>query len=323
MNNEQLEKEVQKKTGSSKIVFAVLGILVLGIVSLMVGIRIFSGLSISADTLPPIPGDPSQADTSSITPTATSSAVGSPVVPPDPVGPPIEVTFPSGWSVVSGSTLYGYDMAPITKQGIFAYSFNDPYLPNRNWIISNDPCANQSDYFCLNSSSVKFSPYPNMGYYVYNPGSQVKLSLYQVTSHTLNTKNAIFGRGWHLMHWGGSASDKNELLSSLSITYSDNSSLKVLDAIKADIHKASIKVYVIMDTTDIDSSSVKELTGKDSATTLSKIPQDSYFWVYLRRTQLRAVGLGAHQVTPNVSVPSATATGTPSTPLIPPIPTAP
>jgi len=323
VNNEQLENEVQKKSSRGRIVFAVLGVLVLGIVSLIVGIRIFSNLSITADTgLPPIPGDPDQNE--SITPTTTATTTGSvtstPVTPPEPGGPPIDVTIKSGWSVVSGSTLYGYNLAPISKEGIFVYSFNDPYLPNRNWIVSNDTCTGQTDFFCLNSSSIKFSPYPLVGYYVYNPGSQVTLSLNEVSTPTLNPQNAIFGRGWHLMHWNQVAATKNELMGKLSISYSDKSSISLADAIKADIHKASIKVYVIMDPANISSSSIKELTGTDSANSLSKIPQDSYFWIYLRRTASRATSIS--QSSGSISSPQSSQTTTDEI-IMPPVPIAP
>lgn len=314
MNNEQLENEVQKKSSRSKIVFVVLGVLILGIVSLMVGIRIFSNLSITADTgLPPIPGDPLE------DPSATVTASTSPITPPDPGLLPIDVTIKSGWSVVSGSTLYGYSLAPITRRGIFVYSFNDPYLPNRNWIVSNDSCTGQTDYFCLNSSSVKFSPYPNVGYYVYNPGSQVTLSLNEVASSTLDTKNAIFGRGWHLMHYPGSAATKDELLAKYTISHANNSALNLSDAVKERWHQASLKIYVIMDPNSVSTSSIKELAKADSSTTISKIPQNSYFWVYLRRTGSRAIQIGgaapAGPPLPNASAIASV--------ILPPVPLAP
>ena len=324
MNNEQLENEVQKKNSRGKIVFAVLGVLVLGIVSLMVGIKIFSNLSITADTgLPPIPGDPQEdpsSTVSSVAPSATVSASTSPIIPPDPEGPPIDVTIRSGWSVVSGSTLYGYSLAPITQKGIFVYSFNDPYLPNRNWIVSNDTCTNQTDFFCLSSSLIKFSPYPNVGYYVYNPGSQVTLSLSEVSTPTLNTQNAIFGRGWHLMHWSQVAATKNELMGQIAISYSDNSRISLINAVKENTHKASIKVYVIMDPTNISSSSIRELTGTDSANSLSKIPQDSYFWIYLRRTASRATNIVEAAASTNFPQESQSTT---DDVLMPPVPIAP
>lgn len=122
------------------------------------------------------------------------------------------------------------------------------------------------------------------------------------------------------MHWNQTAATKNELMGKLSISYSDKSSLSLVDAIKADIHKASIKVYVIMDPANISASSIKELTGKDSANSLSKIPKDSYFWIYLRRTALRATSISQSSSSTSSPQPSQTIT---DDILVPPVPVVP
>ena len=106
MNNENLESQVLKKKNSSRILFIVLALIVLGVVSLYGGIKIFSKLSISADSeLPPVPGDPigDVSVVASVQPSATNSAIASattsqapvvsrtpqPPTPPGPTGPPI------------------------------------------------------------------------------------------------------------------------------------------------------------------------------------------------------------------------------------------
>ncbi len=312
MNNEKLETGVSGKKNTSKVLFIVLGLLVLGIISLFAGAKIFSRLSISADTLPPIPGDPlSEASTTSTpsstavassttsrTSTATTtvsvSGTSTPPGPGDPTGPPINLTIKAGWSMISGTTLFNFDVSPITQKGIYFYSYNDPYLSNRNWIVSSPTCASQTDFFCT-SLNQKFSPLPYTGYFIYNPGSQVTVTLNQVSRLTLSPDNAIYGRGWHLVQWTGSAATKAELMKLASVYYSSQqagansvSSSSFENLAKEESHQISNKIYVVLDSSSISSSTVKELSDTDSSTTISKIPQNSYFWVYLRRTKDRA-----------------------------------
>lgn len=303
MNNEKLETNIASKKKSSKVLFIILGLFVLGVISLYAGIKIISKLSVSADTLPPIPGDPIEESatatrTSTATATATYtvsgtvtmtvSATSTPYNPDDPVGPPINLTINSGWSMVSGTTLYNFDVSPITQKGIYFYSFNDPFISNRNWVVSSLSCNGQKDYFCT-SLNQKFSPWPYVGYYLYNPGSSTTVTLNQVSTPTYKYTDAIFGRGWHLVRWSGPSVSRATVLNNMQIWYNDKTSVKFADAISENLHLASTKIYVIMDPSNITSSAVKELTDTDSSTTVSKIPSNTYFWAYLRRSKQRAI----------------------------------
>jgi hypothetical protein len=193
--------------------------------------------------------------------------------------------------MISGTTLFNFDVSPITNSGMYFYSFNDPYLASRSWIVSSPTCSAQKDFFCT-SLNQKFSPIPFTGYYLYNPGSQKTLTLSQVARLTIDPHDAIYSRGWHLLHWAGAAATKEELLKNSAILYSDSTIRTMQDATLEANHEVSMKIYVIMDSASINSSVIKELTTADSDTTISKIPQNSYFWVYLRRTKARAVDIG-------------------------------
>lgn len=347
MENENLEDRVlhKRKSNSKKIFLIIAGLLVLGVVSLYGGIKILANYSISADTdEPPIPTDPYSeiSPTASASPvpsmvvsvTATASAESEPPKPSEPSGPSISVNVPAGWSMISGETLNGRDSSAFGKAGMFVYSFNDPVIPNRDWIISNPDFTNQADYFSI-TSSVRFWAHPSLGYYVYNPGNAIDLELSSLTSTTRPDSSLIFGRGWHMLYWPGNAASKETLLKNYNVTYAASNTASETASFSsvmgADVHKMSVKVYVVVSQTGIATGSVKELTGTDSDTTISKIPAKSYFWVYLRRTKNRAMNLlYAPAATTSATATSSTtatttvtagATSTDDDVLVPPVPT--
>ena len=320
MNNENFEDKVlsSKKGGSKKTFYVVAGLLVLGVVSLFGGIKILSKISVSADTdTPPIPGDPftvtptaTDSGVVSATPAPSSSTTSQPPTPPTP-GPTISVTIPAGWSMIPGYTLDGKDTSAFGNAGIFIYSYNDPEVPNRDWIISNPDYHASVDYFGI-SSSISFWAHPALGYYVYNPGSARTLELATAT-HTAFKSPLIFGRGWHLMYWPGASLAKDDLLSRYELNYNDtDGGIQVKDATSESFHSASVKVYVVTNQNGLNNSSVKELTGTDSATTISKIPAQSYFWIYLRRTKVRVTNIRNSYTTTDPIVPPAPPSITPN-----------
>jgi len=315
VSNETLEDRVlEQKKGKSKRVFLIIaGLFILGIVSMYGGMKIFSKLSISASTdEPPIPPDPL------VSVTVTSST--EPPVPPDPSDPTlVDVEFPSGWSMVSGSILASRNLTPISNAGIYLYSFNDPNpgLQNRNWVVSNPDIAIKADYSPINSS-LKIWPHPALGYYAYNPSGKKTLSLSKITS-TRPDSQLIFARGWHLMYWSDAAATKDDLLKKVTLNYNDQTKENLMTATGQNSHKASIKIYVVTHQSNISSASVKELTGQDSSTTISKIPANSFYWVYLRRTKSRVIDV-THARIPSTTSPTSTSTSKDSAPPVPPTP---
>lgn len=312
MNNETMEDQVlgKKKSSSKKTFFIVAGLLVLGIVSLFGGIKILSKLSISADTnTPPVPPDPysvsvTVTSSSIISVTPTASTISQPPTPPPP-GTSINVTIPAGWSMIAGLTIADRDISPFNKAGMFVYSFNDPKTPDMDWIISNPTFTSPADFF-NNTAAIKFWPHSALGYYVYNPGSAQTLELTSITP-TRPDSTLIFGRGWHLMYSPGAAQDKDSLLKQVGLQYNDGTIEDLLTASGESDHKVSIKVYVISNQGNVSDSSIKELAGIDSTTTISKIPAKSYFWLYLRRTKSRVVDMTVGGTASNMPVISATA----------------
>ena len=124
------------------------------------------------------------------------------------------------------------------------------------------------------------------------------------------------------MYYPGVAATKDELLSKFAISYSDSSALNLLDSIKEAFHTSSMKIYVVVNSGDVSASSIKELTDTDSSTTISKIPQNSYFWVYLRRTKVRAVQISGPTTGGVTSSPLPNASAI-SNVVFPPVPTNP
>jgi hypothetical protein len=125
------------------------------------------------------------------------------------------------------------------------------------------------------------------------------------------------------MYWPGQIQTREQLLNNFHVFYNDKSSLSFTQAVSEAEHRASLKIYVVVNQSGISASSVKELTGVDSDTTISKIPSNSYFWVYLRRTKSRSVLVAplsaavSSSVAPTASVTSTTATKNDGPPVPP------
>lgn len=280
----------------------VIAVLILGVGAFALYIR---NAGVSADTLtPPTPAQPT-----SVTPPIPNDPIDvTPPVPEDPLQPG-HFIFPAGWSMVSAKSLIGYSLAKLEAAGIFLYSFNDPDYPTTDWTTFPGTVANKT---------ISLTPKFPLGYYAYNSTTQpISVTLdKQVTASVITS--SIFGRGWHLLYWNGNALTKDDLLSKVKITYSDKSVLSGTQAVAKDKHTASLKIYVVVNQNDINlTKSVKELTGTDSATTVSKLPKNSYYWIYLRRT-----GQRASSVNYGAETPTATATATNSI-IVPPVPSAP
>jgi len=282
---------------------------------------------ISADTLtPPTPAEPTD-----VTPPEPNDP-NTTAVPPTPGDPasPGQFTFPAGWSMVSASSFASYSLAKLESSGVLLYSFNDPNYPTTSWTIfpgnvePNTSCTPTANTACPQLvAGQKISLYPRtpLGYYAYNPtGKAVAVTLDKASVAASKVDTSVFGRGYHLLYWAGNALTKDQLLSKIKITYADKSQLSGTQAVAADKHTASLKIYVVVNQNNINfAKSVKELTGTDSATTISKLPKNSYYWIYLRRTSQRASSMGYGRIT---ATPSATATGSTEV-IIPPVPTMP
>jgi hypothetical protein len=283
---------------------------------------------ISADTItPPSPSQP----TSVTPPTPGDVDTATPPTPEDPTKPG-QFIFPAGWSMVSAKAFVGYTLTKLEAAGIYLYSYNDPNYPTTDWTIfpgtitPNSTCTPTSTTTCpsvVAGQQISLVPRTPLGYYAYNPTIKpVSVTLDKQTAKQISdaskTATSSYGRGWHLVYWNGNALTKDQLFSKIKITYSDKSVLSGTQAIAADKHTASLKVYVVVNQNSMTSSeSIKELTGTDSATTLSKMPKNSYYWIYLRRTGQRASGLGYGVITPTTS---ATATQDGSVPPVPSLP---
>jgi len=292
-------------------------LIVAGLVFATTGLFLNNNNTISADSEPPVPAEPT-----GVNPPSPEDPSVNPPSPEDPTQPG-NFTFPAGWSMISAKQLKGRNLTTLNESGIFLYSYNDPYYPVTEWTIFPGLAADDT-------TSISLKPVSPLGYYVYNPGTVKTLTLAATTSKT--TKR-IFGRGWHLFNWTGSEElTRDELLSKITISYSNNTILTGAQAVADENHRASVKIYVVTNQNEIDfDKSVKELTGEDSDTTVSKVPANSYYWFYLRRTKDRANLLGYE--TPTVSATatttaeettsSDTATVTTETEIVPPVPAIP
>lgn len=271
---------------------------------------------VSADTIiPPSPAQPeSVAPPSPDTPSSET-----PPTPEDPTKPG-QFVFPVGWSMASANAFTGYNLTKLEDAGIFLYSYNDPDYPTTSWTTFPGT---------VSGKKISLNPRVPLGYYSYNPTAKPipvtldKQTATQITEANKTTSN-VFGRGWHLVYWNGAALTKDQLFSMIQITYSDKSVLTGTQATAADKHTASLKVYVVVNQNNINlAKSVKELTGTDSATTLSKMPKNSYYWIYLRRTGQRADSLGYGTITPTASVTATVAATSTTDSDLPPVPVVP
>lgn len=271
---DKLEKEVSAVKPTRRRSYTSLAIIVI-----LVGIGLIStgtylsrkGLISASTENPPQPPQPVTA-TPPTPPQPASTSTATPPIPPGPNA----IAFPSGWSMISGQALVNYDMKEFENAGLMLFSFNDPKLANRDWaILSKD-----------NATDNPITPRIPMGYYVYNPGTSQATVNFSSGTPPSDT-SLIFARGWHLAFWAGETMTQDQLLSSITLTYSDGSTLSAANAATGDQHKASLKVFVVVNEHDLSSTSIKELADSDSTTTISKIPKNSYFWFYLRRTKYR------------------------------------
>lgn len=268
-----IEENVSKKAVPKRGVFLAVSLvaLVVGVALSYQGYSVLSGNSpafmISADTetesTPPVPPQPLPSATP-VTPAKLTNTSGS-------------TTIKSGWSIVDiGSDV---DLSFLTEKKVALYSFNDPLYPLNQWVV----------YPFASSSNTPIAPRAPLGYYIYNPGE----------SFSLETKGApptdheeIFARGWHLLHWPNGNADKNELIKSVYIEYANGTKLSLDQAVSAKIHSASSKIYVKQCEEAVSCDmETKELSDINSANTIDKITKDDFFWIYLRRTRVRAVDI--------------------------------
>lgn len=268
-----LEEKVRAASPRHTKFFISVGIssLVVGGFLFYIGVRnIDSSLKISADTN---------------VPAASSTSASSVVLPPVPADPVRdsgqEKTFASGWNMISASILEGYDLQALADAGLILYSFNDPAFPNRNW----------STFPTTTATSSKIVPSSPMGYYVFNPGTADKTITFAESATSTKPSDYMFARGWHLLYWPNAVSDRGQFMSTVELVYADGTKQSLEEATAQDKHLASIKIYVVNNEKSADSTSIKELTGQDSDTTISKVPKNSYFWIYLRRTKDRVVDI--------------------------------
>lgn len=326
----------------------------LGLVIAAVVVVVFGGLAlyirnagVSADTLtPPSPSQPTSVTppspdmpTNDTPPTPGDVNTATPPTPEDPTKPG-QFVFPAGWSMVSAKAFVGYTLTKLEAAGIYLYSYNDPNYPTTDWTIfpgtvtPNSTCSATTATKCpsvVAGQKISLVPRVPLGYYAYNPTAKPisvtldKQTTKQIADATKSSSNS-YGRGWHLVYWNGAALTKDQLFSKIKITYADKSVLSGTQAVAADKHTASLKVYVVVDQSSMASAkSIKELTGTDSATTLSKMPKNSYYWIYLRRTGQRANSFDYGTVsatattsaTVTASITSTTASDLPPVPVIP------
>lgn len=260
-----------------------------GLVSFMVGAVLLATGIYSINSSSRISADSATADTASATDVVLPPVPGVPARETDTGATTTESgdlskTFPAGWSMVAGSTIEGYDLIPFKDAGLILYSFNDPAFPNRDW----------TTYPSGSETTTSISAYAPMGYYVYNPAAEQKVTL-KKTAVVAKKNDFMYARGWHILYWPNALSEKNQFMSSVKLVYSDGSTESLASAMSQDKHMASIRIYVVNNEKSAEEGSIKELTGQDTTTTISKIPQNSYFWIYLRRTKDRVVNITVAQ----------------------------
>lgn len=289
-------------------------LVVAGLVLATTGLFLSNQATISADTEPPVPAEPT-----GVTPPTPEDPNNNPISPDDPTEPG-NFTFASGWSMIAAKELSGRNLKELNDSGIYLYSYNDPYYPVTEWSVFPGLAED-------GSTQIALKPTTPLGYYVYNSNAKKTVTL---SASTTKASNKIFGRGWHLFYWGGSEDlTRDELLSKIKIYYSNDTTLTGAEAIAEAAHRASIKVYVVTDQNEMDlDKSVKELTGQDSATTVSKLPKNGYYWFYLRRTKDRVNSFGYQgdvvqtaTVSVGESPTSETETTDEITPPVPEVPT--
>lgn len=287
MSVSKLESDIGKRRGQrkSRLVYSAVGLFVLGFGIISAGIFMMrGGNEISADTevaTPPVPSEP--------TSTSSSTAVASPPTPSEISGATDDDTwaFPSGWSMINGNFIEGADMTAFSAAGLVLYSFNDPAYPNREWSVF--PWGETAS-----STAGNVIPYKPFGYYVYNPkDSTVSVDF---TRTEVTHDDLVVARGWHLMYWPNETATKDTVLSAINLKYQDGTVLTAAEAITSKCHRASLKVYEIVNENVVDkTSALKELTDTSSDTTIATIPARGYFWLYIRKTNSRIVDITISQ----------------------------
>jgi hypothetical protein len=173
----------------------------------------------------------------------------------------------------------GVDLSFLTEKKLALYSFNDPLYPLNQWVV----------YPFASSSSKPIAPRAPFGYYVYNPGESLSVDIVEIQA---TDQEEIIARGWHLIKWPNGNANMNELMKSVYIEYANGTKLSLDQAASAEIHSASSKIYVNQcEGVDYCDMGTKELSDTNSANTIDKITKDDFFWIYLRRTRVRAVDI--------------------------------
>jgi len=284
----KLEGKVGEKTPKGSTMRYTVALLTLGVGLIAFGVYLAgSGSSITASTNPPTPDDPSPRTASSVTPPTPNVPSRDGEYPPVPTLPG-KFSFTSGWSMISGDALYGYDLTDFRNAGLALYSFNDPKYANRDFaVVFGDAkqCAEET------IGCDVIDPQPPLGYYVYNPKSST-VSVDLAPGEAPDLAKNIFGRGWHVFYWGGDAVSESELLERLTITYSDGKKLTAKQAMTDAEHRVSLKIFGVVDETTIDKTkAIRELGSENTATQIITIPKEGYFWMYLRRTPKRVTAI--------------------------------
>lgn len=276
-----LEQRVYKSEGrdKSKFYFALIGFMAIGFITIYSGYQIYNGsdLLVSADeiTTPPVPPEPAPS--------------GTPVSPSDPdedfektewEKTPGNIYAKKGWSMVSGTKLAGYDLLTLEEKKVILYSFNDPHFPIREWVTYPVAEADKVKY----NSVIATEP---LGYYLYNPGNSVKMTLAKLSTIAENEK--IYARGWHLIHWSGETTSAKEIFKNLRIEYSDGTQSTFLELVKNGNHKVSDRVYVVTNEESLVSQEATEMISVSGDSNL--IPNDSYIWIYFRRSVSRVIDM--------------------------------
>jgi len=235
-----------------------------------------SGFIVGADTedapVPPTPPDPLPSQT-----------------PIKPLDPPAQEngswTLEIGkekWTLAAGEELAGYDLANVFAKKITLFSFNGPLYPIRKWVTY--PYSGDTVY-------EQIKPISPLGYYFYNPtGEDLKINI--SVKELDQSYEKIYARGWHFLYWSSQEATRQQILSRITLVYSDGTKLTLAQAVSDEVHSASAKIYVLpFDSNKSEYTEQKELTESDSDTTVSKVSKNSYFWIYLRRTNKRVTDI--------------------------------
>jgi len=258
-----------------------LGGAVLGVVMIASGLGLLTTVTadVAPAALPPTPPGPSDQ--------VASSASTEPKVLPDGS---VEFNVYSGWNMVRGSTLEGLSLTPLLEKNLILYSYNDSAYPVSSWATTpaGGALSGQSASASWRSASL-VSPRLPLGYYLYNGAGETKINLVPQSARAGGEK--IYAHGWHLLFWPGEVISKDELLSTLTLTYDEEGTMSAVEAVSEKNHRLSPKIFVVVNERSTGSGTVKELGASDDDTTISKIPAKSYFWIYLHRTKNRVVDL--------------------------------